>query len=71
MDFKALKMDGEKIEHEFNLESLPEGVFRITLFNTEGAVLATRSFYHQNVNVNMPTLSVSADKSSYYPFEKV
>jgi len=71
MDFKALKMDEENKVHDFNLESLPEGVFRITLFNTEGAVLATRSFYHQNVNVNMPTLSVSADKSSYAPFEKV
>ena len=52
MDFKALKMDEENKVHDFNLESLPEGVFRITLFNTEGAVLATRSFYHQNVNVN-------------------
>jgi len=71
MDFTAITMDGQEKVHEFNLESMPEGVYRITLFNTEGAILATRSFYHQNVNVNMPTLSVSADKSSYSPFEKI
>ena len=71
VDFTAITMDGQEKKHEFNLESLPEGVFRITLFNTEGAILATRSFYHQNNNINMPTLSVSADKGSYAPFEKV
>jgi hypothetical protein len=71
MDFAAISTDEKQNRHEFKLQSMPEGVYRITLFNTEGVILATRSFYHRNTNIPIPTLSVSSDKKSYAPFEKV
>ena len=71
MDFAAITTDDREATQVFDLSHLPEGVFRITLFNTEGAILATRSFYHSNSNTATPSLSVSANKKSYAPFEKV
>ena len=71
MDFAAITTDDREATQDFDLSHLPEGVFRITLFNTEGAIIATRSFYHSNSNATIPSLSVSANKKSYAPFEKV
>lgn len=71
MDFRAITTDGQETSYDFDLSYLPEGVFRVTLFNPEGAILATRSFYHRNDDSASPSLSVMADRKSYAPFEKV
>ena len=71
VDFAAINTAKGETSHDFDLKSTPEGVFRITLFNTEGAVLAARSFYHRNNDIIAPSLSIKADKGSYAPFEKV
>lgn len=71
MDFATVNMDGESVSQEFDLSSQPEGVYRITLFNTQGSILASRSFYHISQTPVTPSLLVEADKSQYDPFEKV
>ncbi len=71
VDFSTINVNSPKEEHIFHLSQLPEGVIRFSLFNLAGDVLASRSFYHQNPEIGIPTLSVQSDKESYGPFEKV
>lgn len=71
MDFSTIDTENQEITHGIGLEGMPEGVFRLTLFNVRGQILATRSFYHSKSDAAIPSLEVSADKDSYGPFEKV
>lgn len=71
MDFSAIDIEHAEISHHIGLGSMPEGVFRLTLFDERGFVLATRSFYHSKADVSAPTIGISTDKDAYGPFEKV
>ena len=71
VDFSTIWISDNKTNHTFHLSQLPEGVIRFTLFNDRGDILATRSFYHQNPLIAVPTLTLKSDKDSYGPFEKV
>lgn len=71
VDFATMNIQSRKEEHTFNLSQLPEGIIRFSLFNMYGDIMATRSFYHENREIGVPTLTVESDKESYAPFEKI
>lgn len=71
VDFATITITDQSADHTFNLSQLPEGVIRFSLFDTNGRVIATRSFYHENPNINVPELKVTANKREYAPFEKI
>ena len=71
MDFASIDMNSSSARHTFDLTSQPEGVYRLTLFDAQGNIFATRSFYHRSQSQLTPSLVVESDKSLYAPFEKV
>ena len=68
VDFATMNIQSRKEEHTFNLSQLPEGIIRFSLFNMYGDIMATRSFYHENREIGVPTLTVESDKESYEAF---
>ncbi|MCQ2068841.1 MAG: hypothetical protein MJY68_07085 [Bacteroidaceae bacterium] len=71
MDFVTIETGSGPTEKELSLTGVPEGVCRIHLFDSEGTLYASRSFYHHNQLMKSPVLDVTPDKSSYGPFDKV
>ena len=71
VDFAKTTVSGSEIQQTFDLSSAPEGVIRFTLFNNDGDILATRSFYHETANTAIPSIDVTPGKNSYAPFEKM
>ena len=71
VDFTAKVISGNETDHIFDLASTPEGVIRFTLFNQNGDILATRSFYNERANASAPSISVTSGIRSYAPFEKI
>ena len=71
VDFDKITLDGPEKEHTFDLNGIPEGVIRFTLFNKAGDILATRSFYNERADAGTPSISILSDKESYSPFEKI
>lgn len=70
-DFKTVNFVDGKASYNFDTQDIPEGVCRITLFNTAGSVLASRSFYHRNRKWSAPLLTVSREGTGLSPFQKV
>lgn len=48
-------------------KDFPEGVCRITVFDTEGAIICSRSFYHRRASES-PHLTVTSDVERLQPF---
>ena len=71
VDFAQAVINESETLQTFDMSYYPEGVIRFTLFNKDGNILATRSFYHERSDVKSPSISVSSVKTSYAPFEKV
>lgn len=71
MAFSTIDVGNDEVIHNIGLGKMPEGVFRLTLFNNAGQILATRSFYHVRSDISGPSLEVTTDRESYGPFEKV
>lgn len=71
MDFVTIETGSGQTEKELSLVGVPEGVCRVHLFDSNGTLYASRSFYHHNQIMKSPVLDVTADKSSYGPFDKV
>ena len=71
VDFTTKVISSNETEHLFDLSPTPEGVIRFTLFNKNGNILATRSFYNERADASTPFISVTSGMRSYAPFEKV
>ena len=71
VDFTTKVISSNETEHLFDLSPTPEGVIRFTLFNKNGNILATRSFYNERADASTPSISVTSGMRSYAPFEKV
>lgn len=73
MDFTTVKTgrNARTSEEKIDLNGIPEGVCRVTLFTADGAILATRSFYHRSQTQVVPQLTVTTDKPKYDHFEKI
>lgn len=55
----------------FNTADWPLGVCRMTVFNSDGEILASRSFFHNNQIFQAPSLEVTTPEKFIKPFEKV
>ena len=71
MDFATIECGSSNTGINFQLANVPEGVCRIHLFDSNGTLYASRSFYHHSKVDRTPLLEVSTDKSSYNPFERI
>ena len=70
MAFDTIGVVTSAVERTLSLKNVPEGVCRLTLFNRFGQVLAVRSLYIRG-NIKAPSITFTADKSYYEPFEKM
>lgn len=71
MDFSTIETGNSVTDRIISMRGVPEGVCRITLFDSHGNIYASRSIYHRNRNVPAPVLEVTPDKEHYSPFEKI
>ncbi len=71
MDFGTLESGASPSERIIPLHGVPEGVCRVYLFDKNGILYASRSFYHRSKVIKAPVLEMSADKETYQPFEKI
>ncbi len=71
MDFVTIDTSSGLTEKELSLTGVPEGVCRIHLFDSNGTLYASRSFYHHSQIIKSPVIEVTSDKNSYAPFDKV
>ena len=71
MDFGTLESGATPSERIIPLHGVPEGVCRIYLFDKNGILYSSRSFYHRSKVIKAPVLEMSADKETYQPFEKI
>ena len=70
-DFQTVDISNGTAGQEFDMTTVPEGVCRLTLFDQDGSILATRSLYNHNPIWATPTLTATFDKESYQPFQQV
>lgn len=66
----VLPANGHARQH-FGTGALPEGVCRLTLFDSEGHILANRSFYNSNPAWDGPALTVETGSVRFAPFQKI
>ena len=71
VDFASKVINGNETDQVFDLTYTPEGVIRFTLFDKNGQILATRSFYNERNDSITPSINVTSGKRSYAPFEKI
>ena len=71
MDFGTIESGATPSERIIPLHGVPEGVCRIYLFDKNGILYSSRSFYHRSKVTKAPVLEMTADKESYQPFEKI
>lgn len=71
MDFCTVDLSGSRTEKTFSMRGIPEGVCHLCLFDSNGTIYASRHFYNRNTAVKPPVLSVTPDRQSYRPFEKI
>ena len=59
-------------KYTFNEETLSEaGIYQLTVFDTQGRVLADRLFFSRGKETLEPTLSIEGLKDEYQPYEPV
>jgi hypothetical protein len=67
--FQILSLNDTKLSLKIPLDSLPQGINRLTLFAPDGEILADRQFF---INRNKwPKVVATTDKEVYEPFEKI
>ena len=71
MDFGTIESGPGTAERIISLHGVPEGVCRVYLFDKNGINYASRSFYHRSKVTKAPVLTMTSDKESYGPFEKI
>ena len=71
MDFGTIETGSAPAERIIPLHGVPEGVCRVYLFDKNGILYSSRSFYHRSKVIKAPVLEMTTDKSSYQPFEKI
>ena len=71
IDFGTIVTGSTPTVRSVSLKGAPEGVCRIHLFDSNGTLYASRSFYHHSLIIKTPVLEVATDKDSYAPFDKV
>lgn len=71
MDFVTIETGSGPTEKILSLTGVPEGVCRIHLFDSNGTLYASRSFYHHSQIIKSPVIEVTSDKNNYGPFDKV
>ena len=71
VDFCTVETVHGKTEITRSMDSIPEGVCRINLFDPDGTLYASRAIYHHSKALRTPQLSVTANKKEYAPFEKI
>ena len=62
--------DDDSSQLEIDCSEWPLGVCRITLYNTEGRILSSRSLFHNNSEFKSPALSLATDSLSGKPFDR-
>ena len=70
-DFQTVQFGQGQATQSFDTGTYPEGVCRLTLFDTAGNILASRSFYHSSTAFAGPELTVAANGKSFAPFQKI
>ena len=71
MDFGTLESGPNPSERIVPLHGIPEGVCRVYLFDKNGILYSSRSFYHRSQVIKAPVLEMTTDKENYQPFEKI
>ena len=71
MEFGTFDVTSGPMEKVISMRGIPEGVCRINIFDSNGAVYASRSVYHRSTETKPPVLEVYSDKDHYSPFEKI
>ena len=67
--FESFSVNNDAITVKIPTETLPVGVNRLTLFNSEGRIYSDRLFYVDKEDKSR--IIVTSDKQSYQPYEKV
>ena len=67
--FKEIK-DVENSQLEIDCSDWPVGVCRVTLFNTDGMILSSRSIFHYGKEYSTPTIAVNTDSMSRQSCDK-
>ena len=70
MDFFTVNTNKENITKKISRQGLPEGVCRITIFDREGRIYATRFIYNRS-KVSAPQISITPDKAKYNSFDPI
>jgi hypothetical protein len=60
----------QKTDFDLDINDLPSGVNRLTLFDSKGGIISDRLFF-VNREENKSSIAVSADKTIYQAFERV
>ena len=67
--FEEIK-DIENSQIEIDCSEWPVGVCRVTLFNTEGMILSSRSIFHYSSDLQSPTITLNTDSMSRQSCDK-
>lgn len=67
--FQELR-NSDSISFNLNCSGWPVGVCRITLYDTQGKILSSRSIFHNNEKFRSPTVTLATDSMSRQPFSK-
>ena len=71
VDFCTIETGPDRTVTVRSMAGVPEGVCRINIFDTSGALYASRSVYNSSQSLRTPQLEVQSDKDNYAPFDKV
>ena len=67
--FEEIK-DMENSQLDIDCSEWPVGVCRVTLFNNDGMILASRSIFHGGPELSSPTIAVNTDSMSRQSLDK-
>lgn len=71
MDFQKLDLSPDGTVLDLSMYGIPEGVCNLCVFDRNGTVYASRHFYHRSRTSDTPVLTVTPDRKSYAPFERI
>lgn len=70
MDFFTININENTIKKQISTEGIPEGVCRITVFDREGRIYASRFIYNYS-QIGTPQISITPDKTKYNSFDPI
>lgn len=68
MDFFTIDINNNTITKQIATDGIPEGVCRVTVFDREGRIYASRFIYNYS-NIAAPQISIIPDKAKYNGFD--